>query len=178
MNRFIRPVVIILASVLLVGLAARLLYRFADVQELADRYFEPYPDLLSDELYSPRAGQINIMHVSTLQESIWAFNKGNFSLAQKGFEAFTTTNRDTFFQRYTDFYLGQTYWLTKDYLLAKERLTQAMQQGEPLETPARWYLALTLIKLEELEAAKSQLSRLSGEGPYREKARRLERAFP
>jgi predicted Zn-dependent protease len=125
-------------------------------------YFEPFD--------SPGSGMTRGDNKVTLKTQAYeAYDNGHYQAAAQLFEQIVKDNDDAIAQ----LCLGNAYLAQNDLAHAEKTFTDMLARHSDLLTQAKWYLALTFLKENKLERAKSVLWEISKSSTYGEKAQHL-----
>jgi predicted Zn-dependent protease len=125
-------------------------------------YFEPFD--------SPGSGITRGSSEVTLKTQAYeAYDNGNYKDASQLFEKIVKEKEDAIAQ----LCLGNSYLSQNELAKAEKIFTDMVAKHTELITQAKWYLALTYLKENKMERAKSTLWEVSKSSTYGEKARKL-----
>ena len=131
-------------------------------EKLYVAYFEPFD--------SPGSGLTRGNNEVTVKTQAYeAYDNGNYKVAAQLFEKIIKEKEDAIAQ----LCLGNSYLAQNDPAKAEKIFTDMLAKHTELITQANWYLALTYLKENKMERAKSTLWELSKSSTYGEKAQKL-----
>ncbi|MCB0642306.1 MAG: hypothetical protein KDC44_11730, partial [Phaeodactylibacter sp.] len=156
----------IAAGILLLLLAGIFLFQSPDSQQLAEQYFEPFPDALSAQTRGDEVVEYN------LNSALRHYQDGAYDVAISYFETYVSIqNPDAVAPL---LYQGVSHLALKQYaealpLLEKVRSSTALRKE--YRNAAQWYLAIAYLGLEQEEQARPLLIDLARrENFFQEKA--------
>lgn len=125
-----------------------------DQQELFTAYFEPYDDVITER--SEQAG--------LLEQALSAYNQENFRQAITYFEGFLKEYPE---ETGVKSYLGISYLAVGEIDKAESSLEEVSQSGAGLfKEVSEWYLALTYLKAEQMDALQQQLKLITAQSDH------------
>jgi len=152
------------ASILLVMVLAGYFMRTQTPshEKLYLSYFEPFDN--------PGSGVVRGDSKITLKTRAYgAYDNGQYQEAAKLFEQLIADKDDAIAR----LCLGNAYMAQNEFAKAEKNFTEMLRKHTELITQAKWYLALTYLKENKMERAKSVLWEISKSSTYGEKAQKL-----
>lgn len=133
-------------------------------EKLYTAYFEAFDSPGSS---MTRGGEISVITPKT--QAYEAYDNGNYKVAAQLFEKIIKEKEDAVSQ----LCLGNAYLAQNDLANAEKTFIELVARHGELITQAKWYLALTYLKENKMERAKSTLWEISKSSTYGEKAQKL-----
>jgi tetratricopeptide (TPR) repeat protein len=139
-------------------------------------FYEPYPNEIESHLRSSETADVANGLSPELRAAFQAYEKENFAESFSLFEQELSVNETNIFAQ---FYGGLAALEIGNTLKAKQLLLAASQPGSLYQDEANWYLALTLLREGEDQAAIELLDEIaaSPENQFREDAKELRSKF-
>lgn len=181
-NRFLSPFLKIAASVIiLVGISTLVWVQFYGDTDLFKEYYKPYPieetvrggvgDFINDTLESaPIGSKTQEKKNFPIQEILKLYSDGNYIKALPYLKQLVEKYPD---QESFKIYLGNCFINTNNELLALP-IFQKFSAESYFYEAAQWYLALTYLRLENVEKTQNTLIQIIDyQGIYKENASKL-----
>jgi tetratricopeptide (TPR) repeat protein len=121
--------------------------------KLYAEYYSPLPNVIDPTV---RGAQSE----SLLTESVKQYEQGNYTEAAEGFKKLLQQDPDAHMSAYLFLQLGVCYMAVDNMSEAKANLEKARASGVEVRTTATWYLALCLLKENNVSQAKVMLQEI------------------
>ncbi|MEM6316016.1 MAG: hypothetical protein AAF960_00010 [Bacteroidota bacterium] len=148
-----------------------------DPNDLFQNNFAMHENVLSIEIEDRLAETgfgANKVALADLQTGIEQYENGDYTAAIATFQNFKNVAPNDPLSNYATFYESIAFLKTNKITEAQGSLVDlAANTAFPLQEDAQWYLALTYLKLENIDAAKTQLEQLQPSDKYGTKAKQL-----
>lgn len=154
------------ASILLAAFSYLFLY---DPAPATDRLFATYFEPFDSPGPGLTRGQNDTPELTWRQKGYQAYDNGRYQEAIAFFDKALQEKNDPI----VDLCMGNAYLKLEQYEKAEAVFESMLKDHDDLVTQANWYLALTYVKQNKLERAKSTLWGISKSSTYGEKAMKL-----
>lgn len=165
------------AAVIGLLLVAGLFYFPKGEQDIFANNFEPYEDVLSEDVeivLSERGAALDVEALEALQKGLKDYQKENFEQAIPVFEQYLKSSAKDYKTNDVQFYLAVSNLAVGNKLKAIESFEKLLKSEKfKLKTATQWYLALAYLQNNQNEQAKPLLEILKTNEKYADKAQKI-----